>query len=428
MTDRGRRFMPRRGGAAVLHSLVLAISLILLTGATMGIPTDPQADLLHAVVERDLAAVVSALNNGAKPNAVDAFRRTPLHTAAHASTEEIIELLLVRGGDPNALDNDGRTPLHLSNSMSAEILLRHKADARVLDKQGNSALHTAAEQDGAAMCRLIVQAGVSANVRNRAGLTPLHFAALQGQRRAAEYLLNQGAEINAKTMARYAYKWTYVAWDVKGMEQLIDVGQTATSIARTQHKKNRFVTSRYGELNGDGILVPAEVDVDTAWSFIGPSLPTLETSFSNTIGFFENMISITALVDYKGGHFHHWGAERDRCTAGNCRAVNDPTSSLKDQAYGLASSTASLRNSQDGFIVSGNYIRFREASVAVRLPKSFMRNTGTKDATLVLSGRNIRTLSTKYPGLDPEAGGQAQETNWAPPPLRYWIAKFNFSF
>jgi len=184
----------------------------------------------------------------------------------------------------------------------------------------------------------------------------------------------------------------------------------------------------YDDANSDGILVPSEVVVDTAWSFVGPSLPVLETSLSNTIGFFDNKVSFTALLDFKGGHYHHWGAERDRCTAGNCRAVNDPTASLQEQAYALASSTASLRNSQDGYIVQGDYLRFREASVAFRLPQSWMKHTGTRDATLVLTGRNISTLSTKYPGLDPEAGGQAQETNWAPPPLRYWIAKFNFSF
>lgn len=228
------------------------IALVLAAGITwLTLPMQPDplsASLLQAVDARDLAAVTASLAKGAKVNSADAFHRTALHKAANQAPEEIIELLIARGADINARDNDGRTPLHLANSMSAAVLLKHKADITLRDKQGNTVLHTAAEQDGAAMCRLLVAAGIKADVRNTAGLTPLHFAALQGKKPSTEFLLSVGADINAKSTAPYSYKWTYVDWDVKGMEEAVGAGETAMSIAKAKHKKNKYSTSRYADL------------------------------------------------------------------------------------------------------------------------------------------------------------------------------------
>lgn len=54
--------------------------------------------------------------------------------------------------------------------------------------------------------------------------------------------------------------------------------------------------------------------------------------------------------------------------------------------------------------------------------------------TVVLSGRNLGYLWTKYPGVDPESnnavantgGGNTELT--AQPPIRYWLARINFAF
>ena len=54
-----------------------------------------------------------------------------------------------------------------------------------------------------------------------------------------------------------------------------------------------------------------------------------------------------------------------------------------------------------------------------------------KSATLVLSGRNLGTPWTKYPGIDPEANSSVGNTGggnndfFSPPTLRYWIVRFN---
>lgn len=156
--------------------------------------------------------------------------------------------MLAQGANPDARDGDGRTPLHLANQTSAAILLRHQADTRLTDRQGNTALHVAAE-DSRGTCRLLVQAGMPVNARNASGLTPLHFAVLAGKTQVAEELVALGGDVNARTVAKYSYKPSFVGWDVQGMESDVPAGATAVSPARQLHRKNRWVSgNRYAEL------------------------------------------------------------------------------------------------------------------------------------------------------------------------------------
>jgi Ankyrin repeats (3 copies)/Ankyrin repeats (many copies) len=222
---------------------VLAIAPTTMTRAAND---DVQQQLLDAIDQRDPAAARRALDTGADPNKAGDFARTPLHEAA-AESVEIVALLIERGAQLNPLDGDGRTPLHLAHSDSARVLLEHKADFLVLDKNGNSALHTAAEES-ALVCGMLIDAGLPVDARNNAGLTPLHFAALQGNLGAAQYLVSRNAALDARTLAPYSYKWTYIAWDVKGMEESVPLGSTPLSIALRGHERTKLSSGRYSSL------------------------------------------------------------------------------------------------------------------------------------------------------------------------------------
>ena len=225
---------------------MLAIAVATPMNVSSATSNSAQQRLLKAISDRDIEEAKAALDAGADPNRVGEFSRTPLHEAASESSA-ILELLLARGAHPNAIDADGRTPLHRANFDSARLLLDHHADFLILDKNGNTALHTAAEENGAT-CQLLVNAGLPVDARNNAGLTPLHFASLQAQQSAAEYLLSRGADINAKTLAPYSYKWSYIAWDVKGMEEAVPMGSTLMSIAIAGHERTKWSSGRYSGL------------------------------------------------------------------------------------------------------------------------------------------------------------------------------------
>ena len=228
---RGARGRWRRG--------MLAVALWMAAQAAPAVEPSIQEALLAAIEARNLDAARAAVARGADLNGRGPFQRTPLHAAAKGVDTRLLEWMLAQGANPNGRDGDGRTPLHLANQTSAEILLRHQADARLTDRQGNTALHIAAESSRG-LCRLLVQAGVPVNARNQSGLTPLHFAVLAGKRPLVEQLVELGADVNAKTAAEYSFKPSFVAWDVKGMESGVPAGATPVSLARQLHRQNRW--------------------------------------------------------------------------------------------------------------------------------------------------------------------------------------------
>lgn len=227
-----------------------------------------QNALFAAIKEYDLAAVQAAVAEGADPKAPGEFQRTPLHEAVRGVNVPLVEWLLEQGADPNAADGDGRTPLHRANDDHLPALLRHGADLFRLDNKGNTALHIAAERDyGAAMCKSPVAAGIAVNARNRAGLTPLHFAVGAGTMLNLATLIELGADVNARTTADYADSGFYAHWSIQG-KSITPAGSTPVSLARLRHKENKWVSGRHKDVAE--FLVSKGAVERKWWQFGGP--------------------------------------------------------------------------------------------------------------------------------------------------------------
>ena len=188
----------------------------------------------------------------------------------------------------------------------------------------------------------------------------------------------------------------------------------------------------YNDANNDRILTESEIVVGDSAIYGGATLPTREAGWTNTLGFLNDRLRVTTLFDYRGGFYNQWGFENMRCTSGNCRAVNDPTAPLADQAAAVTTASAKLGNSVWGYFVPNDFIRFRELSVTASMPASISRRLAhVRDASITLSGRNLGVLWTRYPGLDPEANVSVANTGggnndyYAFPPLRYWLLRVN---
>lgn len=205
-----------------------------------------QSALWAAIKAYDLAAVQSAVAGGADLKAPGDFQRTPLHEAVRGVNVALVEWLLENGADPNAADGDGRTPLHRTNDDHLPALRRHGADLHRLDNKGNTALHIAAERDfSIPLCNALIQAGIAVNTRNHAGLTPLHFAVFGGRESVLQALIDQGADINARTTAEYRYMDFDIYPNGQGMAFIVPAGSTPLSLARLLHKKYKWVFGMY---------------------------------------------------------------------------------------------------------------------------------------------------------------------------------------
>ncbi|AHG90170.1 TonB-dependent outer membrane protein, SusC/RagA [Gemmatirosa kalamazoonensis] len=172
-------------------------------------------------------------------------------------------------------------------------------------------------------------------------------------------------------------------------------------------------------------------DTSTAAQFIGSVLPTREFSVTPTLTLFQHL-RVGALIQHRGGNYAYNETEEFRCTASsirNCRAINDRTAPLEDQAAAIA---YTLGGTSAGYIEKADYTKFRELSIGYIVPRSLLRFGGFDAATVTVAGRNLATW-TKYKGFDPEvnaaaATGFSQFDFLTQPQLRMWTLRVDLTF
>lgn len=114
----------------------------------------------------------------------DRAGRLPLHYAAGANQDTIVEERLACGDDPDASDRQGFTPLHLAAQQgavdAARILLDHGAQVDRVNVFGNSALFVAVfnSQGRSEMITLLRERGADPCLANKKGQTPVGLARL----------------------------------------------------------------------------------------------------------------------------------------------------------------------------------------------------------------------------------------------------------
>ena len=172
-----------------------------------------------------------------------------------------------------------------------------------------------------------------------------------------------------------------------------------------------WVTPPVRDANGVAVLTPAGAAIystgDTSRRYIGPSSPTREMGFSNTITFLRRF-SIYALLDYKGGGYLFNQQERSRCQAANdnCERVNNPRARFPQNSADsvLFKELAVYRNTANvspEWIQRSDFVKLREVSLSVDIPERLIARAGASSARFTLSGRNLKVW-TKYEGVDPE--------------------------
>ncbi|CAH8451148.1 unnamed protein product [Schistosoma haematobium] len=184
---------------------------------------------LHNACSYGHAKVAELLiQHGANVNVTDLWRFTPLHEAAAKGKFEICRLLLKHGADPLKKNRDGHTPIDLVKDTDSDVYDLLRGDIAVLEaaKKGNltkikrlvtsenincrdtqgrnsTPLHLAAGYNNIETLEFLLESGADVNAKDKGGLIPLHNASSYGHVDVAALLIRYGTSVNAVD------KWGY---------------------------------------------------------------------------------------------------------------------------------------------------------------------------------------------------------------------------
>lgn len=121
------------------------------------------------------------VKHGADPNAPLKGGSTLLHFASFKGSVEAVEFMLENGSDADTTDRDGARALHAAayagNKDVIEALVKKSsASINAQDNTGTTALHLAAQQKQAYVCKALLDLGADPTLQDKSGATPVLVA------------------------------------------------------------------------------------------------------------------------------------------------------------------------------------------------------------------------------------------------------------
>jgi len=152
--------------------------------------------LILACLNGSLTCVVFLLGHGAEINARNNQGHSGFQYAASKGHKAVVEFLLANGADPDIRDGRNDTALHrLASTGKVDILkmildwTETKVDVNAQNKEGNTPLHIACEDNEIQAAMMLIDKGASVEVTNKEEQTPLDLAK-PGLRRQIKEKLN----------------------------------------------------------------------------------------------------------------------------------------------------------------------------------------------------------------------------------------------
>ena len=143
----------------------------------------PLVDVCGMPRHTDPHRIVSVLlEHGASVNVKSSRGKSPLHNACQMGHALTVAILIPHVRDPDILDNEGNTALHLAaNQSNPDVLsqmLQKGGNARTPDRHRRSLLHIvcSAEGDNVQQAKLLVSRGFSLAAEDNKGNTPMYYA------------------------------------------------------------------------------------------------------------------------------------------------------------------------------------------------------------------------------------------------------------
>jgi ankyrin repeat protein len=201
------------------------VKLLVSRGSTIDAANSNEITPIHIAAQHGYSEIVHfLLEKKANHRAVDKKENTLLHYAVEAGLLDIVDLLLERNFKRDVKNMGitttdgipgGNTPLQLAVKKGyleiTKKLIENGANLKVLVddspnsiNQGNTLLHIATQNKDIEMVKfLISDKRVNINSKNHWDFTPLHFAARSGCLEVVKLLVENGANLEAKSSTYY---------------------------------------------------------------------------------------------------------------------------------------------------------------------------------------------------------------------------------
>jgi TonB-dependent starch-binding outer membrane protein SusC len=187
----------------------------------------------------------------------------------------------------------------------------------------------------------------------------------------------------------------------------------------------------WDDANDDRLVQFDEVTEGEDFEYMGTPFPTREASLTTGITLF-NVVRVSGLLDYRGGHRLFNFTRGDRCAWEMVceETYNAAVATPRDQLGWIGWNL--LERNQSQFIEDADFVKLRELSLSFMVPDRWVRPAGLGGTRLTLSGRNLG-LWTKYSGYDPEVNSFGQH-NFSTadyhnqPPVRFFTARVDVNF
>ena len=161
------------------------VTFLLNAGALVNKPaTNGETPLIWAIFNNRLDIMKVLLQAGSMAKG-SGYLKPPLHVAVLRSNREMIKLLLDAGADTNETDKYGVTPLNLAATYGhldiIQTLSYRCNDINHPDTHGRTPLHKAAKRHCKRAARFLLQQGANPYQADKNGVTPMQVVSIQGE-------------------------------------------------------------------------------------------------------------------------------------------------------------------------------------------------------------------------------------------------------
>lgn len=170
---------------------------------------------LHASYD-NCEILIQLLEAEAQINAQNDDGDTTLACAVRNGYQESTEILLEKHADPFILDSEGRTSLHIAANGNdvkiLELLLKYALPLGKInskDQDGKTALHVAAQNSNVNILEMLLRhvSPGDADIKDNSGKTSLMTATLAANVRGVEKILQSGVDVNALDDNKHTSLW-----------------------------------------------------------------------------------------------------------------------------------------------------------------------------------------------------------------------------